>query len=248
MLSLLPEPKVFKASYRWLKGFVSRYNLSNRIITGTNSKDLTEEAKKERMASFHSFLNANPADKIINMDQTPVWLSIGSTGKTVDIKGSKNVNGYIPKGVNPKEKISVILACDSKGGKLPPAIIVKSGIRAKPFEYMNGVLVFNNPKTSMANSDIMSKWIEMTIKNEEKTMLILDSFRGHLTEQIKQTCDNRNIVRAVIPGGMTKYLQPLDLTVKASLLANKLSAKRPVISLRQRSNPRGLGKVLRSTK
>ena len=59
----------------------------------------------------------------------------------------------------------------------------------------------------------------MTIKNEEKTMLILDSFRGHLTEQIKQTCDNRNVVRAVIPGGMTKYLQPLDLTVNRSFKA-----------------------------
>ena len=152
------------------------------------------------------------------MDQTPVWLSIGSTGKTVDIKGSKNVNGYLPKGVNPREKISVILACDSKGEKLPPAIIVKSGVRAKPFEYLNGVLVFNNPKTSMANSDIMSKWIELTIPFEDnkKTMLILDSFRGHLTEQVKKTCDNRNLVRAVIPGGMTKYLQPLDLTVNRS--------------------------------
>ena len=71
MLSLLPEPKVFKASYGWLKGFVSRYNLSNRIITGTNGKDLTEKAKKERMTSF---IKANPAEKIINMDQTPVWL------------------------------------------------------------------------------------------------------------------------------------------------------------------------------
>lgn len=148
------------------------------------------------------------------MDQTPVWMSIGSTGKTVHFKGAKNVAAYLPKGINPREKISVILACDSEGEKLPPAIIVKSGKRAPPIEYINEVLVFNNPKTSMANSDIMSSWIEKIAP--DKSLLILDSFRGHLTDTIKDTCDGKDIVRAVIPGGMTKYLQPLDLTVNKS--------------------------------
>jgi hypothetical protein len=149
--------------------------------------------------------------RIINMDQTPVWMSIGSTGKSVDFK---DVSAYLPKGINPREKISVILACDSEGEKLPPVIIIKSGKRAPPIEYINDVLVFNSPKTSMANGNRMSSWIEKLVP--DKRLLILDSFRGHLTDTIKDTCDGKDIVRAVIPGGMTKYLQPLDLTVNKS--------------------------------
>ena len=140
-------------------------------------------------------------------------------------QGAKEVLGHIPQGVNPREKISVILACDSRGEKLPPAIIVKSGIRAEPFEYLHGVLVFNNPKTSMANSTIMSEWIRKTLydgsssSSYSQKLLILDSFKGHLTEQMKQTCKDGGITRAVIPGGLTKYCQPLDLTVNKSFKA-----------------------------
>jgi hypothetical protein len=54
------------------------------------------------------------------------------------------------------------------------------------------------------------------LKRARNQFLILDSFRGHLTDKIKETCEKRNIIRAVIPGGMTKYLQPLDLTVNRS--------------------------------
>jgi hypothetical protein len=203
---------------------MKRFNLCSRAITGHQSRSLSEETIKERISSFHNFLDKHSpsSDSIINMDQTPVWLNIGCTGKTIHHKGAKEVIGYTQQGVNPREKISVILACDSKGGKLPPAIIVKSGVRAEPFEYMNGVLVFNNPKTSMANSSIMSEWIKKTLYNNDdsvKKLLILDSFKGHLTEQIRQTCQDGGITRAVIPGGLTKYCQPLDLTVNKSFKA-----------------------------
>jgi hypothetical protein len=104
------------------------------------------------MESLRDFMKNHSEDRrIINMDQTPVWMSIGSTGKTIAVKGSKSIKGYLSKGVNPREKITVILACDSKGHKLPPAVIVKSGKTAPSIQYSNGVLVFNNPKTSMAN-------------------------------------------------------------------------------------------------
>ena len=54
--------------------------------------------------------------QIINMDQTPVWLNIGSTGSTVDNKGKKNISALT--------KLSVILACDEAGNKLVPAVII----------------------------------------------------------------------------------------------------------------------------
>ena len=47
----------------------------------------------------------------------------------------------------------------------------------------------------------------------------MDSFRGHLTDDIKQASIDLNTVRAVIPGGLTGHLQPLDLTVNRSFKA-----------------------------
>jgi hypothetical protein len=41
------------------------------------------------------------------------------------------------------------------------------------------------------------------------TMLVLDSFRGHMTERVKAKV-NKDGDLIVIPGGMTKLLQPLD--------------------------------------
>jgi hypothetical protein len=43
-------------------------------------------------------------------------------------------------------------------------------------------------------------------------MLILDSFAGHKTTEVKDAC-RHYIDICMIPGGCTKYLQPLDLTV-----------------------------------
>lgn len=70
----------------------------------------------------------------------------------------------------------------------------------------------------MANSNIMSQWLKVMLGKEasgaeKSTLLIMDLFRGHLTEQIKDSCHDNDIVRAVIPGGLTTLCQPLDLTV-----------------------------------
>jgi hypothetical protein len=67
------------------------------------------------------------ADKdVINVDQTPIWLNVSLTGmKTVDQKGIQKVTTLRPEG-NHREKVSVILACSKDGGKLAPALVVKS--------------------------------------------------------------------------------------------------------------------------
>ena len=144
--------------------------------------------------------------------------------RTISIKGQRSVVVKQPPGGNPREKVSVILGCHNDGGKLPPAIIVKSTstkIQNAYIELINGVLVFHNPRTSMANSDIMQRWIRLMMpRTDNKNLLILDSFRGHLTADIKQACIDTNTFRAVIPGGLTGHLQPLDLTVNRSFKAH----------------------------
>ena len=48
-------------------------------------------------------------------------------------------------------------------------------------------------------------------------MLIMDSFWGHLIQEIGEACIATNSLRAVIPGELTSQLQPLDLTVNRSI-------------------------------
>lgn len=44
-------------------------------------------------------------------------------------------------------------------------------------------------------------------------MLVLDSFRGHLVEAVREKLKEFRMDIAVIPGGLTSVLQPLDMSL-----------------------------------
>ena len=46
--------------------------------------------------------------------------------------------------------------------------------------------------------------------DNERSLLVWDSFRAHLTESVKADLQRRKFNVAVIPGGLTPVLQPLD--------------------------------------
>jgi hypothetical protein len=46
-----------------------------------------------------------------------------------------------------------------------------------------------------------------------RSMLILDSFCGHTTEEVKKILKSRNTDQVIIPGGLTSMLQPLDVCI-----------------------------------
>ena len=54
-------------------------------------------------------------------------------------------------------------------------------------------------------------------------MLVWDSFSAHLIDQAKQHLKENNTSTAVIPGGLTSVIQPLDVSLnKPDPLASKL--------------------------
>ena len=59
-------------------------------------------------------------------------------------------------------------------------------------------------------------WLAAQFNAEERKMLVMDSHRSHMTDAVKTACKQHNIDIVMIPGGCTKYLQPLDLTVNRS--------------------------------
>ena len=59
----------------------------------------------------------------------------------------------------------------------------------------------------------VKEWIRTCLPrspDNERSLLVWDSFRAHLTESVKADLQRRKIEVAVIPGGLTPVLQPLD--------------------------------------
>ena len=59
----------------------------------------------------------------------------------------------------------------------------------------------------------MKEWIRQCLPRtpcNQQPLLVWDSFRAHLTNEVKAALNQRKIDVAVIPGGLTPVLQPLD--------------------------------------
>ena len=59
----------------------------------------------------------------------------------------------------------------------------------------------------------VKEWIRQCLPRtprNEQSLLVWDSFRAHLTDEVKADLNRRKIDVAVIPGGLTPVLQPLD--------------------------------------
>jgi hypothetical protein len=114
----------------------------------------------------------------------------------------------------------VVLGVSASGEKLKPMVIFKR--KTLPKEKITpDVLVRANPK-GWINGDLVKEWMNCVwmkrssgfFKKPSKTqsLLIYDACRAHLTEEVKAAVQKHTEL-AVIPGGLTKYLQPLDISV-----------------------------------
>ena len=60
---------------------------------------------------------------------------------------------------------------------------------------------------------LKSKLEELALRPDQKALLILDVFKGQKTDRCRALLEMHDIVAAYVPANMTKYSQPLDLTI-----------------------------------
>ena len=63
-------------------------------------------------------------------------------------------------------------------------------------------------------------WTQRNKLGNPRSLLVLDSFRGHLVNSVKNRFKEKQTNLAVIPGGLTCKLQPLDVAINKSFKAN----------------------------
>ena len=113
-----------------------------------------------------------------------------------------------------KRHFTVVLSVTASGDFLPPMIIFK-GKRELSMDVPKGWIVTVQEKGWM-DENLMLRWIRdiyLKYTKKERSLLLLDSFRGHLTDNVKKAFRKGNMVMALIPGGCTSKVQPLDVSI-----------------------------------
>jgi DDE superfamily endonuclease/Tc5 transposase DNA-binding domain len=210
----------FAFSNKWLDGFMNRNNLSNHRHT-TIAQRLPEDLVEKQQA-FLAFIMYRriqydyPLAYIGNMDETPVSFDL-PTNTTVDEWGARSVS--IRTTGHEKTNFTVVLSCMADGTKLPPLIIFK--LKNIPRGNFSPEVIIRANKTGWMNESEMLFWIENVWTKRERfsnpnSLLVLDSFSAHIVDSVKRRFNEKHTNIAVIPGGLTSRLQPLDVSVNKS--------------------------------
>lgn len=213
----------FYGGESWCFKFMRRNGLVVRSRTSVGQK--LPEDYQVKISEFRTFVEDESfgmtSGNVGNMDEVPVPFDIVS-GRTVEEKGKKDV--LITTTGNEKSNMTVVLSVTASGEKLNPLIIFKRKTVPK-VQFPPGVVVRANPKGWMEEK-LMGDWVDCCWNTRlernpdpTKSLIILDSARCHLTEVGREAMKKSSKV-AVIPGGLTKLLQPLDISVNKSFKDN----------------------------
>jgi hypothetical protein len=150
-----------------------------------------------------------------NADETPVYFYMpGAT--TVHPRGQKTVT--IRTSGNEKLRVSVMLTALADGTKLPPFVILKR--KQMPKEHLSkGTIFVRCQVKGWMTADLMNDWLK-NVWNKRPgaaqqmcAMLVLDSFRGHITNEVKRKIKSLKSDLVIIPGGLTSILQVMDVVI-----------------------------------
>ena len=213
-----PGIDTFLASSGWCNRFMEQYGLTLRQRTKISQK--LPKQLEEKVDSFHKFVitmrkrHGYELSQIGNMDETPMYFDMPGN-RTVNAVGDKSV--LVKTTGNEKTHFTAVLACMANGTKLKPTIIFKRKSIPKNVKFPLGIIVHAHPKCWMDEGDKL--WLQ-TVWNgragaliQKKSLLVWDMFRAHLSDSCKKTAREMKTDLAVIPGGLTSVLQPLDVCI-----------------------------------
>eukprot|EP01022_Parablepharisma_sp_SALTPOND_P000666 TRINITY_DN1039_c1_g1_i1.p1 TRINITY_DN1039_c1_g1~~TRINITY_DN1039_c1_g1_i1.p1 ORF type:complete len:633 (+),score=65.21 TRINITY_DN1039_c1_g1_i1:444-2342(+) len=207
----------FKASMGFIQKFKERNNLVKRSHTRFATK--TASAMTPIIAKFFTELNVviseYTPDKIWNYDEIPVYFE-PLVSHTIAPRGSETVS--ILSVQAQQSRMTLVTAISAEGRILPPVLLYLSK-RFTEFS-LGGALIIHN-KTGYVNGEILhEKILPFLLQHiEENSFLLFDDHKAHTVEEVKDLLGTKSIKYAVIPGGATCLLQPVDCGIGKAIKA-----------------------------
>ena len=146
------------------------------------------------------------------MDETPLYFDMPGL-QTVHPKGCREV--HIRSTGAEKHRLTVILTCTAAGDIFSPMLIFRGKRALKKLCLPTGVIVAVQ-KQAWNDSTLTKMWIQKVLcqyTKKRNALLVWDTFSGHMTEEVIEELQKRNITVATIPGGCTSKVQPPDVSL-----------------------------------
>ena len=210
-----PLPQ-FQASNGFIYDFKKNHRLTSKKCHTKRRPDLTKYEKSFIDAIEWLFQNVDPS-YIVNVDETS-WEVVPTNIKCWHPVGKDHVVRYV--NANEKERLTVVAGIRADGTKLPLQFIAK-GKTEQVLESQIGDVFphlrafsesgWTNESTFLSYLHALREFYGF---EDPKTIhVILDVFRVHISDAVKETALNLNIKFYLIPAGKTDELQPLDVKI-----------------------------------
>ena len=164
-----------------------------------------------------------PKRLVFNLDQTP--LNYISPGKYSFAPGGSK---HVPiKGVDDKRQITATFAVNAAGEFFPMQLIYQGKTkRCLPKHSFPEGFNVTMTKNHWSNTEKAEEYFKVTLfpiikkikqeeglSSEQKSLMILDNFKGQDNDQVKNLLQVNKCLSRVVPHNMTSWFQPLDVSV-----------------------------------
>jgi hypothetical protein len=151
-----------------------------------------------------------------NIDETPLTFDLPSN-TTIDETGNKTIS--IRTCGHEKSGFTIVFAYMADRKKLLPMIIFKLK-KILRLTFPSEVIIWANSQSWMNTEEMLywteNVWNNRTMAKDSRSLLVMDSFRGYLVPLVKNWFIEKNTDLAIIPGGLTSKIQPLDVSINKS--------------------------------
>ncbi|KAH9125519.1 hypothetical protein LEN26_009549 [Aphanomyces euteiches] len=196
----------------WLEKFLRRHNFVLRKATRTPVLPSDEII----LRGVHFITHVRqiiqtyniPLSNIYNFDETTIFLD-HTDRTTINFRGARDVPirsfGF------EKSRITAVFAANAVGRKLPPCILLKSKV-ADNIRCIDGLVHFSSPNAWM-NGPKFIEYVRYTFAYHVRPLLLVfDSAPSHISREVKAFLHSEDILFVVIPGGLTSFVQPADVS------------------------------------
>jgi len=230
----------FRFSNGWFRGFLSWHKITLRAITNKASQlpiDYIEalvnwmkfnRRNSQLRPNTPSALPDIPGEvghyrlsNICNMDQTPLLFKYLS-GRTYNQQGEKTiwVQGSQQSDWEKRQATIQLTIFADAIPRVKPLIFFRGlgvgpTVLAEKARYDPRVVVKFNAK-AYANSANIVEWLDeqvIPVLGGRPSLMALNMFGGHKTDEVLDTMRAHDITLSVIPGGCTSMVQPLDISI-----------------------------------